>query len=32
MLGELRRLFEATQANGRVSIDYTTRMYFSQLS
>ena len=31
MLGELRRLFEATQANGRVSIDYTTRMYFAQL-
>jgi SAM-dependent methyltransferase len=32
MLSELRRLFEATQVNGRVSIDYTTRMYFAQLT
>jgi len=32
MLAQLRRLFDATQSNGRVSIDYTTRVYFAQLA
>jgi ubiquinone/menaquinone biosynthesis C-methylase UbiE len=32
MLRELRRLFDAHQSNGRVGMDYLTRMYYGQLS
>jgi SAM-dependent methyltransferase len=32
MLAELRRLFDATQSEGRVSIDYMTRVYFAPLT
>lgn len=31
MLAELRRLFGAHQADGRVRLDYTTRMYYAQV-
>jgi len=32
MLAELRRIFDAHQANGRVSLDYNTLVYYGQLS
>jgi SAM-dependent methyltransferase len=32
MLRELRRIFEAHQVNGRVSLDYNTLVYYGQLS
>jgi SAM-dependent methyltransferase len=32
MLRELRRLFDAHQNNGRVGMDYVTRMYFGRLT
>jgi SAM-dependent methyltransferase len=32
MLGELRRIFDAHQANGGVSLDYDTLVYYGQLS
>ena len=31
MLADLRRLFETHQADGRVSMEYRTRMYYGQL-
>lgn len=31
MLRELRRVFEAHQVNGRVALDYITRVYFGRL-
>ncbi len=31
MLRELRRMFDAHQANGRVTFEYDTRMYYGQL-
>ena len=32
MLAELRRIFETHQVNGRVGIEYRTRMYYGRLS
>ena len=32
MLQELRRIFEAGQANGKVALEYNTLVYYSQLS
>ena len=32
MLQELRRIFDAHQQNGRVGMEYRTRMYYGQLS
>jgi ubiquinone/menaquinone biosynthesis C-methylase UbiE len=32
MLAELRRVFEAHQANGKVVLEYNTRVYYAQLS
>jgi SAM-dependent methyltransferase len=32
MLGELQRIFYAYQVNGRVSLDYDTRVFYGQLS
>jgi hypothetical protein len=32
MLQDLRRLFDAHQNNGRVGMDYVTRMYFGRLT
>jgi ubiquinone/menaquinone biosynthesis C-methylase UbiE len=32
MLAELRRMFEAHQANGKVVLEYSTRVYYAQLS
>ena len=32
MLDELRRLFDAYQVNGRVAMEYNTRMYYGQLT
>ena len=32
MLRELRRIFEAHQANGRVGFEYDTQVYYGQLS
>jgi ubiquinone/menaquinone biosynthesis C-methylase UbiE len=32
MLAELRRIFETRQVNGRVGIEYRTRMYYGRLS
>ncbi len=32
MLGELRRIFDANAAEGRVSFDYITRVYFGHLT
>jgi SAM-dependent methyltransferase len=32
MLGELRRIFDEHQTNGRVSLDYNTLVYYGQLS
>jgi hypothetical protein len=31
MLRELRRIFEAHQAEGRVAVEYDTRVYYGQL-
>jgi len=31
MLQELRRVFDTYQVNGRISLDYDTRIYYSQL-
>ena len=31
MLRELKQLFEAHAAEGRVAVDYKTRVYFGQL-
>jgi len=32
MLGELQRIFHAYQVNGRVSLDYDTRVFYGQLA
>jgi SAM-dependent methyltransferase len=32
MLGELQRIFHAHQVNGRVSLDYDTRVFYGQLA
>ena len=32
MLQDLRRLFDAHQSNGRIGMDYLTRMYYGRLS
>jgi ubiquinone/menaquinone biosynthesis C-methylase UbiE len=32
MLGELRRIFEQYSVNGRVQVEYKTRLYFGRLS
>jgi hypothetical protein len=32
MLRELRRVFDAHQANGHVSLDYNTLVYYGQLA
>jgi hypothetical protein len=32
MLAELRRIFDAHQVDGRVSMEYRTRMYYGRLS
>jgi hypothetical protein len=32
MLDELRRIFDAYQVNGRVAMEYNTRMYYGQLA
>jgi len=32
MLGELQRIFHTHQVNGRVSLDYDTRVFYGQLS
>jgi ubiquinone/menaquinone biosynthesis C-methylase UbiE len=32
MLDELRRIFEAHQVNGRVAMEYNTRVYYGQLA
>jgi hypothetical protein len=32
MLGELQRIFDAHQVNGRVSLDYHTRVFYGQFA
>jgi hypothetical protein len=32
MLEDLRRIFDTYQVNGRVSLDYDTRIYYARLN